>query len=502
MIETPQESEPKPDTDVDASRPGRMLRRSMIVVGIVIALGLLISFAPMFAVRYYANSILNDLGIDHTGIDTLSINPWTRELRIGPARFGTGKADPAQIGELGLRLSYNPLLKRQVLVEQISLLDIDLYIQRLEDGSFVLNGIPMSHLLPAPEGGGQPEKQDSLWGAGLKTLELRDSRLVFQDGERGDLKVDVERLTLSDFQTWRPDSPGHFALAATVNDTVLNWSGELRPFAHNIVLDIDSRTEQAELPKVIRFTGPLGLDRQDGTYDVELEYHMTLFDSGRIEGESRGTIAIKDLDYLRQGEFSLKLERATVELDLSFTWSEANDFNLSGELTSSLGPHNVTFGADTQAGASKGRVTLSALDISHAANGALGIELQPDIDLEKVSFSGPIEISLDSLIEVLAMLQSLSANAALMAADTGLSDLAESSVSIPSSDVSVDHLQIIGESMSLQSAAGQVALELDTRTSLSGMQIDVNERRVRITQLQGRLRPLRLQTGDDGRGTA
>ena len=322
----------------------RRQRLAVIILGVLVVLGLVFSFAPRYTARYLVKSQLDELGVDHEGVDTLRINPWTRELLLGPVRFGAGPSDPGQLGELGLQFRLRPLLKRRVSLDRVVVRGVDLVLTRSEDGEIVLNGIPLSRFAGPREAPQEVTAEAAAWGAGAKVIELVDCRLIFDDQSRGDLEVEVERLTLREFETWNPERPGLFELVAKVNGVELNWSGEARPFADNLTLSIDSRTLDAEVPKIVRFTGPWGLDRQAGTYDAVLKYETTLFDNGRIEGQTKGSIGIEAADYERAGEFGLKLERADLELDVSYSLSESGDFALQGQVSANLERAGGTLG--------------------------------------------------------------------------------------------------------------------------------------------------------------
>jgi len=473
----------------------RLLRVGIIILVAGALLGLFFSYAPRYVVRYLVASQLDELGVDYQGVDTLRINLWTRELWLGPVRFGTGPSERGQLGELGLTLRFNPLLKRRVSIERLLVRGIDVVVTRSKDKALALNGIPLSELMTPSAPPAQPETEEAVWGAGIDALELRESRVIFQDRDRGDLEVDVERLELMEFETWEPDRPGRFELAARVNDIQLNWSGEARPFADNVTLAIDSRIENADVPKLVRFTGPLGLDRRDGTYDADLKYQVTLFDLGRLEDHTLGSIDIRGADYERAGVFALTLERAKVELDVRYSWSESGDFALQGQLATDLGHGTGALGEDTRFGVAAGRVAISGLDAAYARDGALRVDARPDIDLESVAFSGPIEISADQLLELLALLQSLSAGAAASTADTGLAEFVDASVAVPSSDVKVGRLGSRGGAFSLQSNEGWVELALKTNSDLLDIEIVVDERTIRVERLQSLLESLSLRSG-------
>jgi peptidoglycan hydrolase-like protein with peptidoglycan-binding domain len=481
-------------TNTSQIRLRRLIRLGVITLLVLTLLGLLLFYTPRYLARYLLASQLDELHIDHSGVETLTINPFTRELWLGPVRIGSGTTEAAQLETLGLTLGYSALLHRRIFIERLILRGIDLAVTRDKQNRFILNGISLNELLP-PSKEAQAADAGEVWKPGIAAFELRDSRLIFQDQDRGELAVDIERLSLLDFLAWEPEKPGRFEFTAQVNDIQLNGTGEARPFADNITLSIDSRTERADLPKIIRFTGPLGLDRREGIYGAQLRHELTLFHAGGFEGHTQGVIEVKAADYQRKDVFAVVLERAKSDLDVKYAMQASGDLSLHGKLSLDLGPGQVSMENQTQVAVAGGRIDLDSLDTAYASNGNLRIALRPELDLEQVAFSGPIEISVDKLLDLLTLLQSLSVAGVVSTTDTGLGDFAGGSVSMPSSDIKVARLHSKGDSLSLQSADGKLDFALQTNTDLFDIQIGVDERRINVERLQSKLEHLSLVSG-------
>ena len=472
--------------------PRRRLRLAIVVCAVFASLALLSFYAPTYAVRYLIISALDAQGVEHEGIDTIRVNPWTLELWAGPVRFGLGSADPGQLGELDLNIRFDPLLERRISIERLLLREIDVTVTRSGENAIQLNGVPLHHLVPPLGVARQPEETGHVWSAGVDTFELRDSRLNFRDRDGGELELEVERLTLMDFNPWEPGRPGRFELVARVNDIRLDWSGEARPFADTITLAIDSRTEQIDLPKLARFTGPWGLDHSGGTYDARLKTSLTLPASGGLNGQAVGSIAVKDANYGRVKDSALTLEQAEVRLDLRYSSSEAGVVTLKGDLAADLGPASATFADRTNVSAVAGQVAMNGLDARFATDGALEVVGKTRVDLEGVGFSGPVEISIDKLLEPLILLQSLSAARDASLVDTGLSDFSGRTLAVPSSEAKVGRLVSDAENFILKSTEGRVELSMKTATDLANTEISVNETRIRFERWRGVFDPLNL----------
>jgi len=472
-----------------------VLRLGLVAVAVLLSLGLVVTFAPTYAVRYLVGAELDALGIRYDGLETLDIRPWTRELRLGPVQFGQQASTPGGVGDLDLSLRVHPLLRRRVAIERLVISDIEILVTRDADGALALNGIALDELLTGAEESAENGTASGLWTAGVDALELRDSTVIFKRSDGGVLEVEVERLVMTDFRAWEPDHPGRFELTARVNDIQLNWSGEARPFADKITLNINSRTAQADLPKVIRFTGPLGLDRHEGTYDARLEYEVVIAESGHLDVQASGTIDISGVDYARSGVFALALDQAQLELDLHFTSSVGGDQALKGDIAIDVGPASADLGDRTRL-AARGNLAAQSIDAALTQGGALQIDFQPDVDLTELSFSGPLEISVDVLLELLVRLQSLSAAKTLSTAHTGLEDLTGKTLQLPASEVGIDRLVARGERLALRSKDGHAKLDLEAAIELDAVDIEGEQRSIRVKQARGAIERLIATSGD------
>ena len=489
------------DNPIDAQTPAtgpvekvsRLWRRivgwSVIAVFLVAAL---VTVAPTLIARHLLGSELKALGIDFAGVDSLRINPWQGRLWIGPVSFGTGPENRAHLGELGFDLDMQALLQRRVAVERLRLHNIDIVIERSADGDIVLNGIPLKRFVTAPK---DPATGETTWQAGFDSVELLDSRLLFRPQPELGLEVLVERLALNDFWGWDADNPGRIELNGRVNDILLAWKGEARPFADIITLSIDSDTKQASVPKLTRFTGSWGLDRNDGTYDVALRHEIALHESGRIEGHTTGEVTADGVDYALGGRFELKLERALVKPDLRYTYDAEQGVTVAGQLDADLGANAMTFGGETRLAMARGGLAFAGLDLAFDNENSLRVAMKPALELDRVEFAGPIDISVESLLDVLVLLQSLSTPRAVSVADTGLSDYATESVALPSLEVRIGRLGSQIGAFELASQSGQVELALRADTDLQTINLTGEGSSIDIESFRSALQELSLKSG-------
>ncbi len=163
----------------------RRTRRILVIIGILLGLLLVITFAPTYVARTIVSNQFDSFGISHEGIDSLTINPWKREAWLGPVRFGVGEVKSGQFGEVGIKISLSNLFDKQAMAERVLIRGIGLEVVRAEDNSITLNGIPLNRFIQTTPASGDSTQPGQAWGAGLGELELRDSNIVFHEETGG-----------------------------------------------------------------------------------------------------------------------------------------------------------------------------------------------------------------------------------------------------------------------------------------------------------------------------
>ena len=475
-------------------RPGR---KTTILIVVALVLLVLFSFGPTYTARYFIASTLDKFGIEHEGIRTLRINPWKREIWMGPVRFRTGEGDHGQLGEVGIKFRVLPVFQKHAMIETVLIRGIDIYVERDKNNKLTLNGIPLDQFRPTaetPEAKTPPGASEP-WGEGVGELEIQDSRVIFREKTGGTLTVDIESLRMEHFISWQPDDPGAIRLKARINDIELDMSGEARPFARHITVNLKSHARGIELPKIIEFTGPLGLERKAGVYDSNLSYEITLFDTGRIEGHSAGKVTLNGADYARTEKFALAAEHAEVDLDSRFSLSETDVLQIDGDLIVDLVKANGKLANERSFDIGTARLELAELSATRDADNALHVKVRPRLNLEQGAFSGRVQLSMDALLDVLGYLQSLSAKKAQTPEQTGLEEWVGDEVTLPKSDISVVKLQAAFTGFEMNTADGKVSLDMATGMNAQGLEVAATERTSHIDTLISNIDALQLRSG-------
>jgi len=346
------------------NRRRRWAIRSGIGVGVAAILFVLVVFVlPTPLARYVIDAQLEDLGIQHDGIETVDVDLWNSHVRAGPVTFRAGDAQDGQIGETGFDYSFGQLFKGHAFVQTFYLRGVDLHIARLEDGSIEINGINLQEIAaPQDEATAveQPpgeEKGASRFGFGVERFEFSDSKLVFEDIGGGALTIELQRLTLDRLRSWTPDSPTIFTLEGRLNDMQLALDGTIVPLGDPLIATLNTHVEGITLDRIARFIGPTGLARQAGTVKSQVHYDYAIYRDGRIEGKIDGDYSLAGFDVATDAGETLTLGEALLKVNLQQKLSADGNASATGQLQ--LDASSLAF-----ANAAGDAAELGALDLS------------------------------------------------------------------------------------------------------------------------------------------
>ena len=291
------------------------------LLGLALLVVLVVFVLPTPTARYVIESQLDKLGIQHDGVDSVTIDLWDSEVAAGPIVFHSGEAKEGQVGEAGFRYSLANLFDKRAFIEVFFLRGIDLAVKRDEDGNFTLNGIDLTQFAAgenpskenaeesaAPEGSG--------FGVGIDSFEFSDSQVTFEDFTGGLITLDLKRLALSGFRSWEPEVPGQFEMESSLNDVSVKWTGTATPFADVRSIKLETSMRDGTIDKIARFTGPTGLARQDGQFESDVVYDFTLQPDGNVQGTIVGEFRLRDFHIETEQGASITFDSGRIGLDL------------------------------------------------------------------------------------------------------------------------------------------------------------------------------------------
>ena len=324
---------------------------------------------PTPVARFVISAQLEQLGMEHDGIDTIDIDLWNSEVRAGPLVFRAGDGEDGQIGETGFDYSFAALLQGRAFIQTFYLRGVDIYISRLNDGAIELNGLNLSDLGGSQEEPSEDENGEEEGGLafGVENFEFTDSRLFFEDLSGGTLEMDLERLTIQHLISWTPEQPTEFSLGARLNEIDISVEGTLLPLADPLEISAQTRIEGVTLDRVARFVGETGLARQGGTLESEVDYDYKLFDSGLIEGTVEGIYRLTNADIETAEGDSVTLDEATLNVSLAQSLQPDGSLRAEGSLALNGGALSLKTLAGDTADLGGLTLTLEGVDLIKSA---------------------------------------------------------------------------------------------------------------------------------------
>jgi hypothetical protein len=332
----------------------------------------MIGVAPKYVARWVVSHELNKMGILMEGIQTLGVDVWNSEIVFGPVEFWAAEGRHGQIGYAGFGYDLMNLFKQKALIEHFLIKEVDIRIDRLRNGSITIDGIGIDHFFDTSAKAGNADTRKS-WGLGTDTFQVRESRLIFTDYVGGTLMVDVDKLVLRDFQSWRMDAPGSFELDARINDIGYKWQGKAQLFAPTKTLSLKGTVEQATLAKIVEFTGPVGFSDRSGTFDAAGSHELTLFPDHRIRIESNAALHVNNVDVKSEPGESLRLKAWTIRLKTRLRIEPNGKNHLEGSIQAAADQFSLRTEDGTSLTVEAMKADFSELDIHHQAKGVVGL---------------------------------------------------------------------------------------------------------------------------------
>lgn len=373
--------------------------------------GLLVGFAPQLVARHVVQTYLAGLNIDTSGVETLRLRPLQGYLSFGPVTFRGADAVAGQVGRIGVNVDVRRLVHRQALVQSIVIEGVRFEVRQAADGSLSLNGIPLTQILAKSAAPGEAEPptgevppaptapritprtmQEQLgWGAGLDSLQIRDSRVAFIDARGGEAVMHVHKMDLGGFHTWAPDKPGHYRLESELNDIDVTASGTAKPFADKIVVEADAAVTGIEVTKIERYLGPLGFTSRDGQIDLAVnDAEILVFTTGRVQSRLGASGRLSGVDLAHPLFGRGRLDAGTLTLaNVSGAYDPSGEANVAGDLDIDLQASEMHFDNGTEVGFSRVAFALPGTTVTMVPDQQPAVRVSPALDVDGLRFGGP-----------------------------------------------------------------------------------------------------------------
>ncbi len=299
-----------------------LLRKRILWILFGLALfGLLLLIAMPLGIEYGFKRYLISQGVDQIHLEDVDFNPFTRRLAVKNLTVEVDNEQVLNVSEADFTLSWFSFFKKRFLLEKVEFNNSTITIEELPDGRWRIGG-----LSPKPSA---PQSSTSSWGYGLRKLQIQNSLFKFRSSQlTSELKVEQAQLTR--LRTWRPDQRTRLELSGQLNDSRLQFQGDLSPFGGGITFDGSIKLDglaitpfarlMASDPRILR-------GRLDADVRIQTQYSskqgFNFSQSGRLvlkQPRMRfGDVEFADENFNWNGTVQVKLPAASDEFQIAVT---------------------------------------------------------------------------------------------------------------------------------------------------------------------------------------
>lgn len=346
------------------SKSNKLLRVSFFAF---IALTLFLAVLPI-GIKFAGQYVLKDLGADEAYIGDVDLNLFTGRFALKDVQITSKQQQTVLLNELVFDLSIQALLRKQLLVEKLSIIGLDVNV--FQHGDTWVVGIP----LPEADANeaeldeiSQEEQLESTWSFGVNSIHFENinAKLSYQEEN---FSVYIDELALSELLMWEPENRSPFIINGLINNAPLRLSSELEPFTETPFIQFELKLSNFDLGFVSSFL-PDDVKQLSATLSIDTRMQVHLQEQGKLSIKQQGGFALNDV------------RLATKELQAGLSrlgWQGKADVSLDQQ-------QNAIVGLD-------GQLEASLLEASH-------LELLLGTQLEKFSWQGSVALDTSNTME-------------------------------------------------------------------------------------------------------
>lgn len=278
----------------------RIQHRRPVIIAASLALTLIIVLITTpYIIQSRLTKLLLESGAQEASVADVNFNPFKGEMQIADLRFSSLKAADQKITKLSVDLNLLSLFKRRIHFENIAVDGINLTVELDKSGRVLLGGLTIA---VDEQKNSRKQKAGRPWGLGVDTVALSQIDINYRD-PRVESLLSLEHLQVADLATWNSMRESPLKLKAKLNDSVIEFDGETRPFAKVPSFSGKAMLRQIELsPFVLLMPALEGLTGQ-------------LFLDSTIEVVAH---ADRSIELTHTGDFTLKqLKLQTAEIEVT-----------------------------------------------------------------------------------------------------------------------------------------------------------------------------------------
>lgn len=252
-----------------------------------------IGFAVFFwvlpeIVRLGAQYGLTKFAAQQATIEDIDLNLFTGTAAIEGVTIEYADQPTLTLGELRADLDMTALFGKRALIEHLQLSDVTLQVYQQQAQWVVALPIPVAE--DADSTPDEPAADAEPWQVGLQSVQL--SNVTVDARYQGEThRVRLDNLAVNDLFMWQPDQQAHLELKGALNDAVLDFNGDLKPFAQSQSFVINLVVDSLNLEPVNQFL-PDTLNKIEGQVSLNTQVRIDLQPQGDITVSQDGEIAV------------------------------------------------------------------------------------------------------------------------------------------------------------------------------------------------------------------
>ncbi|WP_163336270.1 DUF748 domain-containing protein [Desulfopila sp. IMCC35008] len=285
------------DKSVDVPKKNKFLQRRSVRVFLFLVLfvGVTLAVLPV-GIRLYLEKWLQENGADSVTIERVRFMPFSGVVGLDGVKVVQGGQTVFADSSIYVNLGLRNLLKREAMLQQVTLEDIVLDIAKNEDGSLRI----ASFTLPAP---GEKPKQDVIveevsakapWTLLANAIDLKNVKVSYK---QPDLKLElvIQEAFVEKFNTDPDTEEGLLRLKGTVNGAKVDI--DLPKLHVAPYVDVEGRVvvNGFQLKELADMLGQV-LHPFDGAANLDAKVRFTMKDSTDIEVHYDGSLSLDDGD--------------------------------------------------------------------------------------------------------------------------------------------------------------------------------------------------------------
>jgi len=220
---------------------------------LIVLLILIVSLLPM-VIESQAKQWVHEHGGEDFSVENIDFNPFTLNLKLEQLVIKHKGKKTLLLPELELHSSWMRLFDRTLLIEELTIYQLEVDIANLSPDTAYAGGI-LLNLLNTSEQKNVETSQSEPWHIEIRSLALRQSTLKYLDSKL-DIKLDIDSFTMSGLESKEQQRFAKISLEGMLNNAKLSLHGTTNPFAERSEFKGKIKLEKLQLSDFTNFIKP------------------------------------------------------------------------------------------------------------------------------------------------------------------------------------------------------------------------------------------------------